>query len=74
MRTTLDIDEDVLIAIKELAGARGVSAGRIVSDLTREALASREPVEIRNGVPLFPKRPDGQVVTLELVNRLRDEE
>ncbi len=74
MRTTIDIDEDVLMAIKELASARGVSAGRVMSDLAKEALASREPVEYRNGVPLFPKRLDGQIVTLELVNRLRDEE
>ena len=28
----------------------------------------------RNGVPLLPRRRDGKTVTLEMVNRLRDEE
>lgn len=74
MRTTLDIDEDVLIAVKEIASMRGVSAGRIVSELTRTALTKRAPHDYRNGVPLFPLRPGGQMITLELVNELRDEE
>lgn len=74
MRTTLDIDEDILSAAKEIAGRRGVSAGKVVSELARSALTDREERTIRNGVPLFPLRPGGQVVTLELVNQLRDEE
>lgn len=39
MRTTLDIDDDVLAAAKELARLQGQSAGRIVSGLLRQALA-----------------------------------
>jgi hypothetical protein len=31
-------------------------------------------VEYRDGVPLLPRRPNGPVVTSELVNRLRDED
>jgi hypothetical protein len=38
MRTTLDIDDDLLSAAKELARAEGVSAGRIVSRLIRQKL------------------------------------
>ena len=74
MRTTLDIDEDILIYAKEMARSRGVSAGKVVSELARAALTPREERETRNGVPLLPLRPGGQVVTLELVNQLRDEE
>ena len=33
MRTTLDIDEDVLETAKELAAKRGTTAGRVLSDL-----------------------------------------
>ena len=76
MRTTLDLDEDVLQAAKELAELRGVTAGRVVSDLVRKALAPSTPApKIRNGVPLLPRRPGGgHIMTMKLVNELRDEE
>ena len=38
MRTTLDIDDDLLTAAKELAKARDTTAGRVISDLLRESL------------------------------------
>ena len=76
MRTTLDLDEDVLQAAKELAEVRGVTAGRIVSDLVRKALTPTGPVpKVRNGVPLLPHRPRrSRIMTMKLVNELRDEE
>jgi hypothetical protein len=74
MRTTLDIDEDIMIYVKEIAGARGVSAGKVLSELARTSLTQREERTVRNGVPLLPYRPGGQMVTLEMVNALRDEE
>ena len=73
MRTTLDIEEDVLLAAKELAHQRGLTTGRIISELARQALAHEPTTTLRNGIPLFPVRPNGKPVTLELVNRLRDE-
>ena len=42
MRAILDIDEDVLETVKELAAKRGTTAGRVLSDLARSALAPRE--------------------------------
>ena len=76
MRTTLDLDEDVLQAAKELAEVRGVTAGRVVSDLVRKALTPTGPVtKIRNGVPLLPRRPAGApILTMKFVNELRDDE
>ena len=75
MRTTLDLDEDVLQAAKELAEFRGVTAGRVVSDLVRKALTPTGPVQkVRNGVPLLPHRSGSRIVTMKLVNELRDEE
>lgn len=38
MRTTLDIDADVLSAAKELARQRDISVGKVVSDLLRQTL------------------------------------
>jgi hypothetical protein len=73
MRTTVDLEEDVLLAAKEIAKQRGYTLGRVISDLARQALTRRTPISKKHGLPLFPVRPDAGVVTLELVNRLRDE-
>ena len=75
MRTTLDIDDEILLTVKEIARQRKVAAGSVVSTLLREALQPKSfKPEYRNGVPLLPRRPNGPVVTSELVNRLRDED
>ena len=74
VRTTLDVDDDVLQAAKEIAANRGTTAGRVLSDLARKALAPSRSARIRNGVPLMPRRRRGQPrPTMESVNRLRDE-
>ena len=74
MRTTLSIDDDILAAAKELAAKQRKSIGEVLSSLAREALRpSKQTRRTRNGVPLLPVGPDAVPVTLELVNRLRDE-
>ena len=73
MRTTLDLDPDVLQAAKELAVARGTTPGKVLSELARKALATSRYVRVRNGVPLLPRRPsDAPRPTMKLVNELRD--
>jgi len=74
MRTTLDIDEDVLQAAKELAAAQRRTAGKILSDLARRALRPAGAEEVKNGVPLLPPRAGATVVTPDVVDRLLDEE
>ena len=74
MRTTLDIDEDVLAAAKELAELRGSTAGKVLSELARKGLTPTRSSKLRNGVPVLPQRPAGSArPTMQLVNRLRDE-
>lgn len=80
MRTTIDIEEDVLTAVKDLARREGRSAGAVLSRLAREALtglvgSAAKPRRPKGTVSVggfepFPSR--GFVVTNELVNRLRD--
>ena len=73
MRTTLDIDDDVLQAARELAADRRLTAGRVISDLVRAAIEPAPPGRMRNGVPLLPRRPPGAPrPTMKLVNDLRD--
>lgn len=74
MRTTLDIDDDVLSAIREIARQRSSSMGKVLSELARKSLALQSETSMRNGFPLLPARQGGEIVTMELVNRLRDEE
>ena len=74
MRTTLDLDSDVLQAAKEIAAARGLTAGKVVSDLVRKALEPAARPRVRNGVPLMPRQaPGSPKMTMALVNELRDE-
>jgi hypothetical protein len=74
MRTTLEIDDDILQTAKEIAASRGTSAGRVLSELARKALEPKRR-RIRNGVPLMPRRAKGRRrSTMEQVNRLRDEQ
>lgn len=74
MRTTIDLDDDILQAAKELAVARGTTIGRMVSELARKGLAREASGDVvRNGVPLLPPRGPGEPrVTMKRVNDLRD--
>ena len=83
MRTTLDIDEDVLAAAKELCRSQNLSAGQVVSQLLRKALTGQAgraiaSAEQTSGSPTiagFRPFPAGQaIVTNEAVNRLREAE
>ncbi len=73
MRTTVDIEEDVLLAAKEIARQRRMTLGKVLSDLARKSLTRKSSVSQKNGLPLFPVQPDAEIVTLERVNQLRDE-
>ena len=75
MRTTLDIDDDVLQAAKELAQREKKTAGAVLSDLARKGLTTPEqgrvePV-LEDGWLVLPSR--GGIVTKELVDRLIEE-
>jgi len=73
VRTTLELDDDLLAAAKELAKTEGVTLGRLISDLARQSLRAKSTPAIRNGVPLLTPKKNAPKPTLRLVNRLRDE-
>ncbi len=80
MRTTLDIDEDVLAAAKELARRQHLSAGKVVSDLLRKALSGKERglYDAESGQPgvggFRPFPPRGAIITDAQIETLRDAE
>jgi hypothetical protein len=73
MRTTLAIDDDVLVAAKAMAEQQNRSLGDVISDLARKSLRRPQPRTRRNGILLLGVKPGGSVVTADIVNRLRDE-
>lgn len=80
MRTTLDIDDDVLQAAKELARREHKTAGRILSDLARRGLSQAENSSAKEvsdtkvflGFRPFTRR--GTIVTNGMIDRLREED
>jgi hypothetical protein len=71
MRTTLNIDDDVLAVAKQLAKTRNSTTGRVISDLARQAL-TRSPIRgeeplYRNGFRILPAT--GQIITSEIVQK-----
>ena len=80
MRTTLNIDDEVLTAAREIARRRHTTAGAIISELARRALAqpTLEPgAAEREPEAFFGFRPlpaAGRIVGDETVERIREEE
>ncbi len=80
MRTTLEIEDDILAAAKELTRRDGITAGQVISDLARRALTQRAHSAVPDeggraekfGFRPFPAR--GGVVGNEQVDALRDQE
>jgi hypothetical protein len=85
MRTTLDIADDVLFAVKEMAQSEKKPMGQVMSELARKALAlgAYQPLTVQ-AVPqgserlaqygIQPLQSRGAVINHELIERLRDAE
>ena len=77
MRTTVRIDDDVLVAVHERARREKRSVGEVLSDLVREALIGpapdpARPSSSRRGFEPLPNR--GRPVSNDLIDQLRDDE
>lgn len=73
IRTTLNVDDNVLHAARELARRNKLTLGEVISALARRGLQScrgrvNEPSDTRNAVLLVPSR--GDIVTLRHVRRI----
>jgi len=73
MRTTLDLDDDLLATVRQLARQQGLTIGQLISELARQSLATRAPLKVRNGVPLFVPKAAASKPNLRIVNKLREE-
>lgn len=78
MRTTLDIADDVLQAVKERAQREKRTIGEMISELARRALTTpqniasgKEPKAVY-GIRPFASR--GGIVTNDLIDKLREDD
>jgi hypothetical protein len=78
VRTTLDIDEDVLQAARGLAKRERKTIGELLSELARRGLAAApnrsfvsEPKALY-GLRPFPSR--GGIVTNEVIDKIREDD
>jgi hypothetical protein len=80
MRTTLDIEDDVLAAAKEMASRQRLSAGQLISRLLREAMSGSQRAgqadggEARAVAGFLPFASQGVLITNAQIDALRDAE
>ncbi len=77
MRTTINLDEDVLLAIQERARREKRPAGQVLSDLARQALTGQGGPAADRGASRYgfqPLPPRGAAISNALIDRLREEE
>lgn len=72
MRTTLEIDDDVLQAARSLANAEGKNIGKALSELARRGLAPQPQSKTSSGFPVFDVGNEARPITLELVKDALD--
>ena len=75
MRTTLNVDDDVLDVAKSMAHVRKMSVGDALSELARRGMSApaaleRDPVI---GLLVFAGPVNGPPITTEDVKRMKDE-
>jgi hypothetical protein len=74
MRTTLEIDDDILGAAKELALRQKKTAGKIISELARTGIQrhhGKSIQKIRNGFEILPA--EDRLITPQLVQKILEE-
>jgi len=70
MRTTLQIDDDILEIARDAAYVRGESLGKVISEMARAGMDREVGLrEGRNGVLVFDTPPDAPPITPEVVKR-----
>ena len=75
MRTTIDLDDELLRTAKNIAEVRGQTLSRVISELAWNGLRPNpDCIATRNGFPVLPVRPGSLPVTPEHVAALLDRE
>ena len=73
MRTTLNLDDEVLLLVRQYAEGRSMPLGKAVSELVQRGLRAPLPTKLVNGLVVFELPPDSPTVTTEHVRKLEAE-
>ena len=73
MRTTLDLDADVLDAARQLAGESRRSLGAVLSELARRGLTPAR-IDVAGDLPVIRVPAGTPAITPEMVARALDED
>ncbi len=73
MRTTINIDDDLVKVARSIARERGISLGQAVSVLIRRGLGSKVEYSLKNGLPVFSVAEDSRRITPEDVASVEDD-
>lgn len=74
MRTTLQIDDDILNAARSLAETEQRSLGEVISSLARRGLAPQPQEDSDHGFPVFSVPADATPITPQMVRRAAEDD
>ena len=76
MRTTVEIDDDLLEVAREISRVRHSTLGRTLSDLAKRGLQLTSVLRLgeENGVPVILHEPGAVTITSEMVWAIQDSE
>jgi len=74
MRTTLNLDDDVVGRLKAFAESRSMALGKAASDLMRRGLNAKVETQVVNGIDVVVLPPDSPKVSPERVRHLLEDE
>ena len=73
VRTTVNIDNDLMKVLRGIAESRRTSLGKVVSDLLRKALRPTELRPDHGAFPLFRVSENAPPITLDDVKRAEED-
>jgi hypothetical protein len=73
MRTTVDLDPEILSAARQIAADRSISIGKALSELARRGLETRVRNTTRQGFPVFHVPRSARPLTIEEVRSDEDD-
>jgi hypothetical protein len=73
MRTTLNLDDDVVEMVRQYSEARSVALGKAASELVRKGFTTPTPTRIVNGLVVFDLPRDSPGIASERVKQLQSE-
>ncbi len=68
MRTTVNLDDDVMRAVRSLARERDESLGTVISALLRKAFSPPDQITYEEDFPVFQVREGSPPITPEMVD------